>query len=349
MNYMGIDHHKQYSHMTVVDEKGKIIKTDHVLNRRREVEEFLEGCKEGLIAVIEAGRATYTMLDLLEELGVDVKMAHPLQVKAIAQAKIKTDKRDSKILAHLLRADLIPEVYRRDPENRATQRILRHRMGYVRMQTQIKNRIRTLLAKQQEEIREMAESENHLFGIRGMETLRQLKLPGKDNEMLESLIMTYGHVQRRIKQSNALVKEVYDSCEEARLISTIPGFGKFFSVLVATEIADIGRFASAAKLHSYAGVIPSTHASGEKSYHGKLVKQGNKWLRWAVVEAVWPAMRADFDVRVFYLKYAKRKGANPAKIAVARRLLTIIYRVLTEKRTYIPYKREHKRLPSCLN
>ena len=349
MNYMGIDHHKQYSHMTVLDEKGKIVKAGHVLNRRKEVESFLEGCREGLLAVIEAGRATYTMVDLLEELGVDVKMAHLLQVKAIAQAKIKTDKRDSKILAHLLRADLIPEVYRRDYANRASQRVLRHRMSYVRMRTQIKNRIRTLLAQQREEIREIAESQTHLFGVHGMKVLRELELAGRDNEMLKSLMKTYDHLQRCIKQSDALVREIYDNCVEARLISTIPGFGRFFSVLVVTEIVDIERFASDRKLHSYVGVIPSTHESGERSYHGKLVNQGNKWLRWAVVEVVWPAIRADFDIRVLYERYAKRKGANSAKIVVTRRLLTIIYRVLKEKRTFIPYKRETNRLPSCLN
>jgi len=87
-------------------------------------------------------------------------------------------------------------------------------------------------------------------------------------------------------------------------------------------------------------LIPSTHASGEKLYHGKLVRQGNKWLRWAAVEAVWPAVRSDFDIRLYYQRRKKRKGANSAKVATARRLLTIIYRVMKEKRAYIPYKRE---------
>lgn len=142
--------------------------------------DFLEGSQEGLRAVIETGWASYTMVDLLEDLGVDVQMAHPWQVKAIAQAKIKTDKRDSKMLAYLLRADLIPAVYRREAANRSRQRILRHRMAYVRMETQIKNRIRALLAQQKEEIREMVEMEDRLFGVEGLKMLRELKLPGKD-------------------------------------------------------------------------------------------------------------------------------------------------------------------------
>ncbi|MEA2005940.1 MAG: transposase [Acidobacteriota bacterium] len=93
------------------------------------------------------------------------------------------------------------------------------------------------------------------------------------------------------------------------------------------------------KLHAYAGVIPSTHSSGERSYHGKIIKEGNRWLRWAVVEAVWPALRADLDLRCYYERMKRRKGANSAKVATARRLLTIIYRMLKENRPYIPYKR----------
>ena len=115
---------------------------------------------------------------------------------------------------------------------------------------------------------------------------------------------------------------------------------------MSVEIADINRFDSPAKLHSYAGLIPSTHGSGEKLYHGKLVHRGNKWLRW---EAVWPAVRSDFDIRVYYQKMKKRKGANSAKVAAARRLLTIIYRVLKEKRDYILYKRKkHTAAFACI-
>lgn len=335
MYYMGIDHHKQYSHITVMDKQGSIIKADRVLNKRRAIENFLFDLRNGqLEAVIESGRSTYTMVDLLEDLGVEVKIAHPLQVKAIAQAKIKTDKRDSKILAHLLRSDLIPEVWRRSSSNREAQRVLRHRMSYVKMQTRIKNQIRALLSKQKEEIQGLIDGRSALFSNTGLESLRKLKLPGKDKDMLESLIRTFEHIRAEIKHSDALVKDLYSENHKAQLIITIPGFGIFLSVLVTTEIADITRFSSDSKLHSYAGLIPSIHDTGEKSYHGRLVHQGNKHLRWAVVEAVWPAVKADCGISMMYQRISRKKGANPAKIAVARRLLTIIYRMLKEEREY---------------
>lgn len=338
MNYAGIDHHRQYSHITLLDEKGENLKSGRVLNLRSELESFLLGIEE-VKAVVEAGRSSYTMVDVLEEMGIETTVAHPKDVQAIARAKIKTDERDSYKLAHLLRTGYIPEVYKRSRENRASQRVLRQRAFYVGKQTAVKNRLRALLAQQGEEIRlEVARVEN-LFTVKGMKVLTGLVLPERDAKMVEALLQTYRHLQDRIRETNALVDELYEKMPSARLIQSVPGFGVFLSVLVAVEIEDIRRFEDVSKLHAYAGVIPSIHSSGGRSWHGKIIKEGNRWLRWAVVEAVWPALRADFEIRCFYERMKRRKGANSAKVATARRLLTIIYRMLKESRPYIAYKR----------
>jgi len=89
MNYVGIDHHRQYSHITWLDEKGGVVKSGRVANRRRELEGFLEGARD-VRAVIEAGRSSYTMVDVLTDLGISTTVAHPKDVRAIAKAKIKT-------------------------------------------------------------------------------------------------------------------------------------------------------------------------------------------------------------------------------------------------------------------
>ena len=338
MNYLGIDHHRQYSHLTLMDEKGNVLQSGNVINSRSELEAFLEDVKD-CRAVIEAGRSSYTLVDMLTELGGDVRLAHPKEVKSIAKAKVKTDKRDSKILAHLLRTDLVPEVYQRSKENRETQKILRQRAFYVGAMTRVKNRIHAFVVQQKEEIQQEAAREKNMFSERGQKMLLGLACPEPEKKMLGSLVKTYRHLEDRLRETTALVEEVYQGNRNAQLIQTVPGFGTFLSVLAATEIADVGRFADAAHLHAYAGVIPSTHSSGERSYHGKITKEGNRWLRWAAVEAVWPAIRADFDLRIFYERIKKRKGANSAKVATARRLLMIIYRMLKENRPYIPYKR----------
>ena len=348
MNYMGIDHHKQYSHLTIMDEEGKVLKSGRVLNYRREVEEFIGNTEEEIRAVIEAGRASYVMVDMLEGRGVEVKLAHSKEIKSIARAKIKTDKRDSKILADLLRANLIPEVHKRSVESRRAQRVLRQRVFFVSTMTRVKNRIQALLAQQGERIEDELGLRKDLFTRGGIKRLKTLNLAAEDKKLLEGLLELYEGLEALIKNSEKLVNDLYKRMKEAQLISTVPGFGGFFSVLVATEIDDINRFDSAEKLHSYAGVIPSTHSSGERLYHGKIVKEGNRWLRWAAVEAVWPAIRSDFDLRVFFQRHSKRKNVNVAKVITARRLLTIIYKILKEGRCYVPYPRNKiiLRLPS---
>lgn len=336
MYFIGVDHHKQVSVMTVLDEDGRELRTERILNRRSHVQQFLKPYRP-FTAVLESGRASYVMADLLRELGGQVKLANPLQVKAIAHARIKTDKRDSRTLAQLLRADLIPEVYQRGEWNRRAQRVMRMRAYWVSKQTEVRNKIRALLAQQREEIRlEVEKRETGLFRPKGLEFLGQLALEAPDKLILEDLVQGHRQIQAHVKLTDGLVKTLYDEMEEAARIDTIPGFARTLSVLVAVEIADIRRFPRPADLHSYAGVIPSTHASGSRTFHGHITKQGSVWLRWAVVEAVYPAIRRDWVLLALYKRLARRKGANVAKIAVARRLLTIIYRVLSEKRDYIP-------------
>ncbi len=337
MYYMGVDNHKQRSHLTVMEEDGTIVKAGPVLNYRGEILEFIRDLGTEMKAVVEAGYSSYIVVDILEDLGVEVKVAHPLEVKAIAKAKVKTDKRDSRILADLLRANLIPEAHKRSPETRRAQRVLRQRAFFVAAMTRVKNRIRALLAQQPEDIQEEVGLEKELFSQKGLERLRGVALGSTDQALLEGLLKLYEQLQVLIKSSDQLVEELFRKMADARRIYTVPGFGKFFSVLVATEIDDIRRFETAAKLHSYAGVIPSTHSSGMRTYQGKMTREGNRWLRWAAVEAVWPAIRHDRGLELFYLKYASRKKANPAKVATARRLLTIIYTILKEGRHYVPF------------
>lgn len=346
MYFIGIDQHKQYSHMTVLDEEGREIRTGRVANMRGEMERFLEGIGPDTQGVVEAGRACYVVTDILKEMGVGVKIAHPYQVKAIAKARIKNDKRDSRILAHLLRTGMIPEVYQRKPSNRKAQRVLRLRAYYIKSLTQAKNKIWSLLAQQSEEVQMEVTKVGNVFSQRGLEFLDGLELEGTDKEILVSLLKTYRQLAERRKESDGLVKTLYKEMEEAKWIDTVPGFAVTLSVLVAIELSDIHRFRMAEELHSYAGLVPSTRSSADKTYHGKITKQGNKWLRWAAIEAVYPAIRKDHDLLVFYKRIARRKGANIAKVATARRLLTIIYKILKEKRCYIPYKRNENRLPT---
>ena len=215
MHYIGIDHHRQYSHITLLDEKGEKLKYGRVANLRSELDNFLSGIKE-VKAVVEAGRSSYTMVDVLDDMGIEVTIAHPKEVKAIAKAKIKTDKGDSYILAHLLRTDLIPEVYKRSRENRSYQRVLRQRAFYVGSTTRVKNRIHALLSQQSEDVQEEISRVKNLFGTKGMKVIRGLSLPGNQKELLEALVKTFNHLEERRKETNGLVEKLYIEIPEWR-------------------------------------------------------------------------------------------------------------------------------------
>jgi transposase len=332
VHYIGVDYHKKYSYVVVKDKEGKVERRGMVNNTREEFQQLLKPYRSGK-AVVEATRNWCLVYDWLEEILDSVALAHPLKVRAIAEARIKTDKISADILCDLLRSDLLPEAYVPSKETREAKNVLRQRMFFVRIQTMVKNRIYTILDRHPEIISQAPEVSD-IFGVSGMNWLKQAVLPGQDNRLLASELDLLQAIMRKISESNRMVKELAQDDKRVKLLRSIPGLGPFFSVLVAQEIDDISRFRSEKKLCAYAGLVPSTYASGGKVFHGRIIKTGNKWLRWALIEAVYPAISCDADLFGYYQRLKIKKGANAAKVATARRLLTIVYRVLSQERLY---------------
>ena len=344
MKYLGLDFHKNYTTAAVIDKNGKVLERQKLYNNRESYEDLLKPYKQEIRAVVEASRNSHIAVDLLEGLVKEVVLAHPYKVRAIAEAKIKTDTIDSETLAQLLRADLIPEAYLREKENQNKQKILRGRSFYVKMRTQVKNRIHYVIDGEREEIREGAKGYSDLFGKKGMEWMRGLEVGEPVGKLLKDLLDTYEVITRKVEETQWLIKEIMKGDEDCRLLLTIPGIGDFLSVLVKVEIGDIGRFRTTSHLCSYAGLVSSTYSSGGKSWSGRITKQGNKWLRWAMVEAVVPAISSNGELRNYYEKLKRRKGSKVAKVTTARRLLCIVHRVLKEKDSFKEYKRGMKRV-----
>lgn len=331
MYYLGVDYHKAFSYCTMMDEQGKVVKQGRMENSSDGVKGFVKGVDEEITGVMEATRNWTLMYDWLEEEIEEVKLAHPLKVKAIAEAKIKTDKIDSNTLAHLLRCDLLPESYVPSREARYVRQVLRQRIFFVRVQTMLKNRIRGIIDKHPEVGEPPVEE---LFGVKGFEWLKRVNLPEIDKKIVENDLELLTAVKKRISKSDKLIEELGRNDNRVKYLMSIPGIGKFFAVLLCHEIDDINRFRDDKKLHAYAGLVPSTYASGNRVMHGHITKQGNKWIRWAMVEAVWPAIRKDRELRSYYERLKIKKSANCAKVATAKRLLTIVYRILKDKRYY---------------
>lgn len=332
MHYLGVDYHKRFSYCTLMDEKGKVVKRGKVYNNKEDLKRFVSLVENDEVrGVMEATRNWTMMYDYLEELIEDVRLAHPMKVKAIAEAKIKTDKIDSEVLAHLIRCELLPEAYVPTKGARYIRQVLRQRMFFVRIRTMIKNRIRGIIDRHPEVGKPPVEE---IFGERGMKWMNEIKLPEEERKILNEEIELLKGVKERIRMSDSIVKEIGGRDERVRLLKSIPGIGDFLGLLLCYEIDEVNRFKSEKKLHSYVGLVPTTYASGNKVIHGRITRQGNKWIRWGIVEAVWPAIKSDEGLREYYNRVKERRGGNRAKIATARRLLTIVYRVLKDKREY---------------
>jgi transposase len=316
------------------------IKTRRLVHTTEEFRKFI-GDKADTKMVIESCWNWSKTYELAKDLVDEIILAHPLKVKAIASAKIKTDAIDSIILAQLLMADLIPQAHLRKAENRVKQRIIRHRSFLVAMRTRLKNRIIDLVDSQLLPSEVLNTKPKNLFakkgkGENGVDWLKSLEWSEEeDRRVFESNMRLVEHLSQEISVSNGIVKETYEKDKDARLLSTIPGIGITLAVLISTEIDGIDRFRSPSRLCSYAGLVPSTHSSGGKTYHGKITREGNKWLRWALMEAVIPASYADSEIRSKLDALRKIKNANVAKTIMARWLLKVVYHVLKEGRPYM--------------
>jgi transposase len=335
MKYIGLDCHKQYDHATMIDTETGEIKVKRLAHIKEDFSDFI-GDRTGTRMVIESCRDWSRTYELSEDLVEEIILAHPLKVKAIASAKIKTDAIDSRTLAQLLMADLIPQAHLRKGDNRVKQRVIRHRSSMVVMRTRVKSRIHNLVDSQLLPPDVLKAKPISLFSKKGMKWLTSLEwAKEEDKKIVESHLRVMEAINHEISITNDMVKQIYEKDRDAQLLATIPGIGVTLAMLISTEIDGIERFSSVSKLCSYAGLVPSTHSSGGKTYHGRITSEGNRWLRWALVEAAVPASYADVEIKERLDIFRKKKSANVAKTAIARWLLKIVYHVLKERRPYI--------------
>ncbi len=335
MIYIGIDAHKKYSYCTAIDEDGQILHEARIDgNDEHLFAEFIRiaGGQKGCRAVVETSSVWMIIYDIWEELpGVEeVVLAHAYKTRIIAEAQIKTDKIDARILAQLLRTDLICQAHIPCRETRHRKEVLRQRAFWVRDRTRLRNRIRRLLGQQRH--LEMPQVKN-LWTQKGQAALRTLELPAPFDRLLaqdlDALKLLDSQVKDLEKTSEATMTH------DAMLLRTIPGFGVVLSSMVADEVDEILRFPSASRLVAYSGLCPSTQSSGDKTYHGRMLRQCNKWLKWAFIEAAWVAVGCDPYFGGIYRRHrARGKGANKAITIVARRMCSIAFAILKEQRAY---------------
>ena len=272
------------------------------------------------------------MYDTLEEIeGIEeVYLANPYKTRAIADARIKTDKIDSRTLADLLRGNLIPALWIPPKDTREIKNIARYRIFLVKERVRIKNRIHNIIDRNHLEKPRVSD----IFGRYGIEWLREVEMRERERKLLDKHIQMYEWISERIKEVERWIEEEVGEDEDIRLLRSIPGIGKVFAVIIKVEIGDIERFASYKKLHSYSGLVPRVYQSGKRRYYGRLVKRCNLNLRWAIIESAVSSIRVSVYFNREYRRVKERAGIQAGIISTGRKLATIVYKVLKERREY---------------
>jgi len=238
-----------------------------------------------------------------EKYNIGVKLANPLKTKAIAEAKIKTDTLDARTLAHLLRSDLVAECYIASREIRQDRSLLRLRTNLVQDRTRVMNRVHSVLDKY-----DLKCDYDNIFGVKGTRWLKSLKLSDNDQILLREYVMQIEFLNTEIKNIESKITCEASKNESVKILMSVTGI-------------------------DWSGLCPSIHQSGNSLYMGRM-KDGNKKIRWILIQAANTAARKDYRLRKFYLRIAKRHGHHVAITHVANKMITIIWHMLVNKKLY---------------
>jgi transposase len=304
-----------------MNKSGKVLSNEKFLSTQEALDKFLDRFEDAKF-VLESTGIWEFIYEGIEKRGFEVVLAHPLKVRAIAEARVKTDKVDAQTLAHLLRADLIPRSHVPSKDVRNLRQLVRQRAYLVRQSTSFKNRIHAEL------LRRGIKRPDHLksaFSKRTVGWARSLDIP-----TINSSLKCLEGIQGQIEELNSILLVEFNTRRKAQLLATIPGIGFYGALLIVSEIDDVRRFPDPSKLCAYAGLVPTVSQSASKVRYGCISKDGSKYLRWILTESVHVHTRVcpDSQLTEFYLRIARRRDKRVAVIATARKLLKAIYWML---------------------
>jgi transposase len=330
---VGIDVHKKRCQACLKDQDGHMIEELSFQNNAEgimQVKQLLATYHEAKVALESTGNLWTRIYDELhKEPSLNVILTNPYKTRIIAEAKIKNDRMDARVLADLVRADLVAESYVPDKAVREQRALLRQRRSLVEDTVSIKNRIHNQLDKYG-----LKTEFSDLFGKQGREWLRNLQLPPNEKIILDVNLDQLQSIEHAIDTlTTQIAREAVDR-PDVKLLMGFTGIDYYSAMLLISEIGDINRFPTADKLVSYAGLAPSQRQSADHTFHGHITRQGNRYIRWILIEAAQHAARFDPQLKPFYERISARRGRQRAIVAVARKLLIYIYQVLRKQEPY---------------
>ena len=326
--YLGIDVHKRYAQVAVMDEAGEIVEEVRVENANLN---DLAQRYAGAEAALEATSNYYHIHDTLSE-HLDVTVAHPKELTQIAHSDKKTDRVDAKELARMVRLNSVPESYVPTDEIREVRALVRGRQTLVEDRTKYANKIHGLLSDHgiTEDVKPLS--------VEGREFLRELSLPTPWNSLLESYLEVIETLTGEIHNLDETIEERAGSLKETQLLMTIPGVSYYTALTLYAELGEISRFDGDKEVVSYVGLNPVIRESGDSRIEGSISKRGSGRVRWLLVQAANTAVHTCNDEYLsrFYERLASRKNSQKAIVATARKMLVSIYHMLERGEVYDP-------------
>ena len=327
---IGLDVHREFAQVAIwqdglVRQAGQIAATPEALRV------FADSLAPTDEVALEATANTHAIVRLLEGRVARVVVSNPQKTRAIAEAKVKTDKIDAEILAQLLAADYLPGVWVADEDTQARRRQVARRAHLVRQRTRLKNRVQAILHRNLIPRCPAAD----LFGIKGRRWLAEQDLPADERQAVEALLRQLDFHAQELGLIDAELARIALGCENTRRLMTIPGIDVAVATSITAAVGDFSRFSSPNKLVRYVGLNPRVKQSGgQPASHGRITKQGRAHARGMLVEAAWVAVKTPGPLRAFFERVRARRGMQIAVVATARKLAVLCWHMITKGEDY---------------
>lgn len=341
--WFGIDLAKRESQIAVLDADGIQIETKRFATTRESFLAIAAELREGDTAALEVTTNSTSIARLIRSSSeARVIVSNPIKTKTIAQAKIKTDKIDARVLAELARVGYLPEVWLPDEDTEALRQFITDRVAYVRRRTECKNVIHSVLHRNM-----VHQERSDLFGTGGRRWLESIiRGEGIKTPVPELDRMRIGSLLNEIDRIDALVADLESVIasyvalrphlkEQMDRLLSITGVNLVVASSLIGTIGDIGRFPDKKKLAAYFGVVPSTYQSGDTSRNGRITKQGRAEARWLIIEAAEILRRSPGPMRALYSRIQRKRNHNVAVVAVARKLVELVHHLLSNREDYV--------------
>jgi len=327
--FVALDLHKSYIVAGAVDDQLNVV----LHPRRISCAKLEEWAKRHLRAtdavVLEAGPNSWFVHDLLQPLVDSVTVVHSYHVKLIAASMVKTDKIDTLVLARLLAVDILPGIWVPPHHVRELRSLISHRSRLVKQRAAAKNRLHSVLHRHNlvaPEGTPFSESTRDWWSTLPISNAEKLRVR-QDLSVVDHLSPLIREVEQQLAQLS--VSEYW--VEQVPFLVQIPGIGLLSSMTILSAIGDVTRFPTAKKLVGYSGLGGRVHISGRKRRTGGITKQGRRELRTVMVECAWAAVRTHPFWSAEFAQLEKRIGKQKAIVAVARKLLVVVWHVLTAR------------------